>query len=330
MLTRTVLSLSALLLSPALIACDSKPEPGDETGNIVASEGTDGTEGTEGTQGTEGTEGTEGTGTASPEDPTEGTAGESETTSGPVEETPCTPEIVGDARACEGGTQYCATDYNYPNAKYFWGPCLAEPTCNPGDEQGCLTCELQADGLPAWVDYCDDGGTTTPLVFNFGADPVRYHSTAASFDLGPACGATDWPTAVTPWLAFDRDDSGAIEAGRELFGSATVMRSGDLADNGFSALAELDQDRDGKISASDPAFARLLLWADHDADRRSTSWELTPITSLGIVAIGLTYRADSRCDGRSNCEIERAAFTYRDALGRERVGEVVDVHLACQ
>ncbi len=217
-----------------------------------------------------------------------------------------------------------------PGRQALWGPCLAEPTCNPGDEQGCLTCDLQADGQPQWVDYCDDGGTTTPLVFNFGADPVRYHSTAASFDLGPACGATDWPTAVTPWLAFDRDDSGAIEAGRELFGSATVLRGGSLADNGFSALAELDQDRDGKISASDPAFARLLLVG---RPRRRPPLHLVgadPHHLLGIVAIGLTYRADSRCDGRSNCEIERAAFTYRDALGRERVGEVVDVHLACQ
>ncbi|MDC0721358.1 calcium-binding protein [Nannocystis bainbridge] len=322
-MTRTVLTVASLLLAPALLACDSKPEPGDDTGNIAASEGTD-SDGTD-------SDGTEGT--ASPGDPTEGTGTGTEgegTTTGNVEEAVCTPEIVGDARTCEGGTQFCSTDFAVPDAKYFWGPCLAAPVCQPGEEQGCNTCELRADGVPEWVDTCDEGGTTTPLVLNFGADPVRYASSAADFDLGPACGATDWPTATTPWLAFDRDSSGAIEAGRELFGSATVLRAGGLADNGFTALAELDQDRDGKISASDPAFARLLLWADHDADRRSTAWELTPITSAGIVAIGLTYRNDSRCDGRSNCEIERAAFTYRDALGRESVGEIVDVHLSCQ
>ncbi|WAS95444.1 calcium-binding protein [Nannocystis punicea] len=316
MLTRTALTVASLLLTPALIACDSKPEPGDS--NVAASEGTE----------SEGVD-SEGTGTASPQDPTEG--GESETTTtGTPEEAECNLEIVGTSRACEGGIQYCASDYGVPEAKYHWGVCLAEPTCEPGEEQGCLTCELDAKGEPWWADYCEEDGTSTPLVFNFGGDPVRYHSTAAAFDLGPTCGATDWPTAVTPWLAFDRDGSGAIEAGRELFGSATVLKNGGLADNGFTALAELDTDRDGKISASDPGFARLLLWADHDADRRSTSWELTPITSAGIVAIGLTYRNDSRCDGRSNCEIERAAFTWRDAVGRERFGEVVDVHLSCQ
>src|SRR5690606_13463790 len=148
-----------------------------------------------------------------------------------------------------------------------------------------------------------------------------------SFDLGPACGATDWPTAATPWLALDRDGSGAIEAGSELFGSATVLGRGVLADNGFTALAALDHNRDGRITAADPAFSRLLLWADHDADRRSTAWELTPLADLGVIAIGLTYREDPRCDDRSNCEVERAAFTFRDALGRERVGEIIDVHL---
>lgn len=53
-------------------------------------------------------------------------------------------------------------------------------------------------------------------------------------------------------------------------------------------------------------------------------------TAVATEAIGLTYRNDARCDGRANCEVERAAFTFKDALGRERAGEVIDVHLACQ
>lgn len=31
-----------------------------------------------------------------------------------------------------------------------------------------------------------------------------------------------------------------------------------------------------------------------------------------------------------NCEVSRASFVWRDGLGREHSGEVIDVHLACQ
>ncbi|MBZ5708794.1 calcium-binding protein [Nannocystis pusilla] len=322
-MTRTVLTLAALALTPALIACDSKPEPGDTSNgsNVAATEGA-----TEGDAETTDHGEVETTEQAETTDHGEVVS----TTDAAPEDAECTWELYGHSRTCEGGIQYCASDDAYPEPKLFWGPCLDEPVCTPEPSDDCVVCELDSEGRPQWVDNCEEGGTTTPLVLSFGSEPVRYDSSAASFDLGPACGATDWPTAATPWLAFDRDGSGAIEAGRELFGSATVLRRGSLADNGFTALAELDHDRDGRISASDPGFARLLLWADHNADRRSTPWELTPVADAGVIAIGLTYRKDARCDARSNCEIERAAFSFRDSRGHERVGEVIDVHLSCQ
>lgn len=237
---------------------------------------------------------------------------------------PCDAETFESKRPCADGVQYCAHD----GATYAWGTCIAEPTCEPGAENGCDQCELDAQGVPYWNTLACGG--TTPLALRFDDAPVRFAMSAATFDLGPECGATDWLEAATPWLALDRDGSGAIEGGHELFGSATVLRDGARADNGFTALAELDADRDGRIDANDPDFARLVLWADHDADRRSTLWELTPVATAGLVAVDLDYRRDRRCDARGNCEIERAAFTFRDALGRPRTGEVVDVHLACQ
>jgi hypothetical protein len=136
--------------------------------------------------------------------------------------------------------------------------------------------------------------------------------------------------ATTPWLALDRDRSGTIDGGHELFGSATRLRTGGVADNGFTALTELDSDGDGRITAADPGFAALVVWSDGDGDRRSTGFELQPVTSLGLVAIELGYASERRCDVRGNCEVERATFTYNDALGRMHAGEVVDVHLACQ
>ena len=240
------------------------------------------------------------------------------------EDTSCNAENFEAKRGCHDGVEYCA----HTGSEYLWGTCVAEPACEPGAERECGVCELDVDGVPYWSDTC--GASSTPLALRFDDAPVRFAMSSGTFDLGPECGATDWLEAATPWLALDRDGSGAIEGGHELFGSATVLRDGARADHGFVALAELDSDRDGRIDASDPDFARLVLWADHDADRRSTLWELTPVATAGLVAIDLDYRRDRRCDARGNCEIERAAFTFRDALGRTRTGEVVDVHLACQ
>ncbi|WAS91782.1 calcium-binding protein [Nannocystis punicea] len=327
---RAAFTFAALALP--LVACDAKPEPGDSAADsqTTAPEDTTG----ETTQGAEDpTESTTST-TGNEDSATEGsaTAGATSTTSSQPNDGSCNEEAYGDSRACDGGIQYCAIDWAEPEYHYFWGPCRADFQCVPGQQDdGCTSCQLNEQGVPVLIDECGgDSETSTPLVLSFGGGPVRYDSSAAAFDLGPQCGATDWPTAETPWLALDRDGSGAIETGRELFGSAVRLRRGVLADNGFQALAELDQNRDGKLTAADPDFARLVLWADGDADRRSTAFELTPMSAAGIVEISLTYREDSRCDGRANCEIERAAFTFRDDLGRERVGDIVDVHLACQ
>ena len=69
----------------------------------------------------------------------------------------------------------------------------------------------------------------------------------------------DWVGAETPWLALDRNGNGLIDDGRELFGSMTELPDGRRAPNGFAALAALDDDGDGRITARDAAFARLLV-----------------------------------------------------------------------
>jgi hypothetical protein len=311
-LTRLVPVL-ALLTSTALIACDK----GDDDKDIAESASTGGTE-----AGT--TEAATEAGTT--EAATEaGSATEAGTETG-APEVVCDEDNYAASRPCEGGTQFCA--YNSTTEVYAWGTCVAAPECTNFEDVDCAGCTLDEQGVPHAFDDCG-GGTSTPLVLSFDGAAVEYGSGGHRFDLG-RCEATDWPTASTPWLALDRDHSGQIDGGHELFGSATRLRGGGLADNGFTALAELDLDRDGKITPADPAFADLVLWADGDADRRSTGLELQSVGALGLVEIELRYASDRRCDARANCEIERASFTWRDALGREQVGEVIDVHLACQ
>jgi hypothetical protein len=166
----------------------------------------------------------------------------------------------------------------------------------------------------------------TPLVVAFDNQPVAFTAGGRfAFTPGEAM-ATDWPTATTPWIALDLDGKGAIDSGAELFGSFTRLPDGSLARDGFAALAALDANHDGKIDRDDPAFAKLVLWADRDGDRRSTPDELVPLASV-IVSISLDVRIEPRCDDRMNCEREKAAMRWRDAAGALHDGTVVDIHL---
>jgi hypothetical protein len=221
--------------------------------------------------------------------------------------------------------------------------------CTPGETKSCDGCTVDSMGniIPApatttcEVDPSNPKNTIwnqatcgcgTPLVLSFDGARVEYLTNRdATFDIdGTRSQVTDWPTAKTPWLALDRNDSGTIDDGSELFGSMTVLSSGRRAKNGFEALRELDADGDGRITPADPGFARLLVWADHDGDRRASAGELAPAASWQILSIDLAYGSDRRCDARWNCEVERAFFQYRDANGVVRTSEVVDVHLAAR
>jgi hypothetical protein len=217
--------------------------------------------------------------------------------------------------------------------------------CAPGDYRTCGPDEVFGgvdEGAPAQTCALVPGEAcatawgncelNTPLVLSFDGGPVQYLADRAhAFDVnGAASIVTDWPTASTPWLAVDRDGNGAIDDGSELFGSLSPLAGGGRAPNGFAALRELDADGDGRITPADPGFAKLLVWSDRDGDRRSSPGELASAASFELLSIDLAYRVAPSCDARGNCEVERAAFHYRDAAGVVREGTVVDVHLARQ
>lgn len=340
-----------LALLPALIlasACDAKDLPGPDTGDIAGTD--DGPAGDD----------TGTTGKDEPVDPTEGMIGSEDETDGAEEPATTTEgddepadDTEGDPPAPKPDAAVPCADLEWPasvectteggqdgtsfcleyDGEQVWTECSVEVPCTPGDnvDQGCLGDICAFDGEQLFPYSWSEPDCNTPLVLNFDGAPLRFDAAAAAaFDISGVgeCLSTDWP--ALPWLALDRDGDGAIESGRELFGSGTVLRSGHRASHGFEALAEHDINRDGRIDARDPVFAELVLWTDGDGDRRGELSELLPVAAVDLVAIHLDVTIAPECDDRGNCGRERARFEFRSPTGELRSGEVVDVYLACQ
>jgi hypothetical protein len=242
---------------------------------------------------------------------------------------PC--DTIAEARPCDdgAGTQFCDTQWVDDGHELVWGECLPMPVCTPGELRDCdigttQTCELE-EGVPYWGEC-----PFTPLLLSFDGGPIELEASSATFDIASVgeCLDSDWPVAANPWLVIDLDKNGFIDAGHELFGSGTRLPAGDRAQTGFAALAVLDGNGDGVIDQADARFDELLLWRDEDADKLSMGWELSSLGDEGIERIELDFAVHEQCDARGNCARERSRFEFVRA-GQRRVGEVVDVYLAC-
>lgn len=309
--SRSVLGpLTALFLLLPL-ACDDKQDGVDEE---LANEGDD-----------EGDADAEGDG-----DGDEAEEPEPDVPSNPSPPGPEQCDVVGEARECDdAGTQFCDWHTIDSSSELVWSECSQEFACMPGEQQECgfagtQHCEIE-EGVPYWGDC-----PFTPLVLSFDGGPIEMAASSATFDIANVgeCLDSDWPAAANPWLAIDLDKNGSIDAGHELFGSGVILPSGQHAQNGFVALELLDSNHDRQLDARDQQFEELLLWRDEDADKLSTGWELTSLADAGIERIELDFAVREQCDARGNCGRERSRFEFV-AAGQRRIGEVVDVYLAC-
>ncbi|MHB1198505.1 MAG: hypothetical protein ACYCZ6_02895 [Polaromonas sp.] len=131
--------------------------------------------------------------------------------------------------------------------------------------------------------------------------------------------ATGWIAAGEAIVVRDLNGNGVIDSGRELFGDSTVLqngpRAGQIAANGFEALADLDADAsgmsDGKFDSSDVAYASVKLWQDANQDGISQSAELFTFAELGVQSINVAG-TDSGINLPGGTQTHSGSFTRTD------------------
>jgi Ca2+-binding RTX toxin-like protein len=135
--------------------------------------------------------------------------------------------------------------------------------------------------------------TRSPLVLDLDGDGVETIglSTNVHFDhdANQFAEGTGWVGQDDGLLVWDRNGNGKIDNGRELFGNGTQLGEDLFASNGFTALAALDSNQDGKIDSADAFFANLRVWKDSDGNGVSSSDELLSLASAGVESLSFAY-----------------------------------------
>lgn len=130
-----------------------------------------------------------------------------------------------------------------------------------------------------------------------------------------------WVKGSSPFLALDRNSDGSITSGNELFGSNTLLSNGSPAANGFEALKEYDQNRDGVIDSRDGVFSKLLLWFDKNQNGVSETAELLPLNRSKVTGISVKYTNVNEEDEYGNFTRQRGVFSL---LG-SGLGTILDI-----
>ncbi|MFN9545510.1 MAG: calcium-binding protein [Cyanobacteriota bacterium] len=119
---------------------------------------------------------------------------------------------------------------------------------------------------------------------------------------------TGWLDPNDGLLILDLNDNGQVDSGAELFGDNTSLVNGELAANGFLALATYDLNADRRIDRLDPVWNRLRVWRDQNSNGRTDPGEWLSMTELQINALLLAYTTKDRVDVNGNVHRHHGKF----------------------
>jgi hypothetical protein len=186
-------------------------------------------------------------------------------------------------------------------------------------------CDNDQDGQ---TDFDDQDCIASPVLVDVAGDGFRLTDAAGGVDFDiDGDGARErlsWTAAGSDdaWFVLDRDGSGAIDNGQELFGNFTEQPDPPAGQkrNGFLALAEFDEpanggNSDGSVDSGDTVFYGLRLWRDVNHNGVSEADELKSLPQSGLAAVSIDYRESRRRDRHGN-EFRYRAKVY-DAAGAD-------------
>ncbi|WP_248150851.1 beta strand repeat-containing protein [Stenotrophomonas indicatrix] len=165
----------------------------------------------------------------------------------------------------------------------------------------------------------------SPLILDLDGDGVETRSVAngVNFDHdgNGFAEATGWVGKDDGLLVLDVNGNGQIDTGAELFGNHSRLTDGTAAANGFLALADWDQNNDGRIDASDAAYSQLRVWKDINGNGKADAGELLTLQDTGVASINTGFINTDLVDANGNHHLQTGSFTRTDGS----LGEVSDV-----
>jgi Ca2+-binding RTX toxin-like protein len=120
---------------------------------------------------------------------------------------------------------------------------------------------------------------------------------------------TGWVGKNDGLLVWDKNGNGQIDNGAELFGNNTVLKNGSKADNGFSGLADLDSNKDGKVDANDAASSQLRVFKDANSNGVVDAGELMTLAQAGVKSLSTGYTSQATTDANGNQHLQAGSFT---------------------
>ena len=177
-------------------------------------------------------------------------------------------------------------------------------------------CAIFVGAAGATLTRCDPIATS-PLILDLDGDGVE--ADAITYFDHSGDGWTElsrWANEDDGVLVWDKNADGVINDGSELFGNSTVLANGNKAEHGFAALADLDDNGDGVIDASDAAWTelRVMRWADDNGNGIKDDDEefLVTLDSLGIESLNTGFTNSNHVDSSGNEHRQEGGYTKTD------------------